>query len=90
VCKGVVAMEMTTGKIYNMRAKAVLFGTGGYGRAWLITSNALANTGDGVAVAYRAGLPLMDMEFVQYHPTGLYKHGILMSEPAGVKWLLAQ
>jgi succinate dehydrogenase/fumarate reductase flavoprotein subunit len=80
VCKGVVALEITTGKIYNMRAKAVLFGTGGYGRAWLITSNALANTGDGVAIAYRAGLPLMDMEFVQYHPTGLYKHGILMSE----------
>jgi succinate dehydrogenase / fumarate reductase, flavoprotein subunit len=55
-----------------MRAKAVLFGTGGYGRAWKITSNAAANTGDGVAIAYNAGVPLMDMEFVQFHPTGLY------------------
>jgi succinate dehydrogenase / fumarate reductase flavoprotein subunit len=80
VCRGVVAMEMATGKLCVMRAKAVMFGTGGYGRAWKITSNAHANTGDGVALAYRAGIPLMDMEFVQYHPTGLYQHGILMSE----------
>jgi succinate dehydrogenase / fumarate reductase flavoprotein subunit len=80
VCKGVVAMHMHTGDIHTMRAKAVMFGTGGYGRAWKITSNAHANTGDGVALAYRAGVPLMDMEFVQYHPTGIYKHGILMSE----------
>ncbi len=80
VCRGVVALEMATGKLYVMRAKAVMFGTGGYGRAWKITSNAHANTGDGVALAYRAGIPLMDMEFVQYHPTGLYQHGILMSE----------
>jgi succinate dehydrogenase / fumarate reductase flavoprotein subunit len=63
-----------------MRAKAVFFGTGGYGRAYKITSNAYANTGDGVAIAYNAGVPLMDMEFVQFHPTGLYRHGILMSE----------
>jgi succinate dehydrogenase / fumarate reductase flavoprotein subunit len=80
VCKGVVAMEIATGKLFTMRAKAVMFGTGGYGRAWKITSNAHANPGDGVALAYRAGVPLMDMEFVQYHPTGLYRHGILMSE----------
>jgi succinate dehydrogenase / fumarate reductase flavoprotein subunit len=80
VCKGLVAMNMHTGEIHTMRAKAVMFGTGGYGRAWKITSNAHANTGDGVAMAYRAGVPLMDMEFVQYHPTGIYKHGILMSE----------
>jgi len=58
----------------------VMFGTGGYGRAWKITSNATANTGDGVAIAYNAGVPLMDMEFVQFHPTGLYGKGILMSE----------
>jgi succinate dehydrogenase / fumarate reductase flavoprotein subunit len=63
-----------------MRAKAVMFATGGYGRAFKITSNAFANTGDGVAIAYRAGVPLMDMEFVQFHPTGIYRHGILMSE----------
>ncbi len=80
VCKGVVAMNIQTGEIITMRAKAVMFGTGGYGRAWKITSNALANTGDGVAIAYNAGIPLMDMEFVQFHPTGLYRHGILMSE----------
>jgi succinate dehydrogenase / fumarate reductase flavoprotein subunit len=80
VCRGVVAMEITTGKLVTLHARAVMFGTGGYGRAWAITSNATANTGDGVAIAYRAGVPLMDMEFVQYHPTGLYRHGILMSE----------
>lgn len=82
VCHGIVAMDVLTGKIYTMRAKAVMFGTGGYGRAFSITSNAYANTGDGVAVAYNAGVPLMDMEFVQFHPTGLYRHGILMSEAA--------
>jgi succinate dehydrogenase/fumarate reductase flavoprotein subunit len=80
VCRGVVAMDVLSGKIHTMRAKAVLFGTGGYGRAYKITSNAFANTGDGVAIAYNAGVPLMDMEFVQFHPTGLYQHGILMSE----------
>jgi len=80
ICRGVVAMNILTGEIYTMRAKAVMFGTGGYGRAFKITSNAHANTGDGVAIAYNAGVPLMDMEFVQFHPTGLYKHGILMSE----------
>jgi succinate dehydrogenase / fumarate reductase flavoprotein subunit len=73
-------MEVLSGKIQAFRAKAVLFGTGGYGRAFRITSNAFANTGDGVAIAYDAGVPLMDMEFVQFHPTGLYRHGILMSE----------
>ncbi len=82
VCRGVVAINVLTGEIHTMRAKAVMFGTGGYGRAYKITSNALANTGDGVAIAYRAGVPLMDMEFVQFHPTGLYRHGILMSEAA--------
>ncbi|MEE8568342.1 MAG: FAD-binding protein, partial [Anaerolineales bacterium] len=80
ICRGVVAMEILTGKIYTMRAKAVMFATGGYGRAYKITSNAYANTGDGVAIAYNAGIPLMDMEFVQFHPTGVYGHGILMTE----------
>jgi succinate dehydrogenase / fumarate reductase, flavoprotein subunit len=80
VCRGLVALDILTGDIHVVRAKAVLFGTGGYGRAYKITSNAHANTGDGVAIAYNAGIPLMDMEFVQFHPTGLYKHGILMSE----------
>jgi succinate dehydrogenase/fumarate reductase flavoprotein subunit len=80
VCRGIVAMNVLTGSIHTMRAKAVMFGTGGYGRAFAITSNAYANTGDGVAIAYNAGVPLMDMEFVQFHPTGIYGHGILMSE----------
>ncbi|HSR47341.1 MAG TPA: FAD-binding protein [Anaerolineales bacterium] len=80
VCRGVVALDITDGSVHWIRARAVLLATGGYGRAYKITSNAHANTGDGVAIAYRAGIPLMDMEFVQFHPTGLYKHGILMSE----------
>lgn len=80
ICRGLVAMDILSGELYTMRAKAVMFATGGYGRAYKITSNATANTGDGVAIAYNAGVPLMDMEFVQFHPTGVYKHGILMSE----------
>ena len=80
VCRGLIALDLTSGELHLMRARSVLLGTGGYGRAYKITSNAHANTGDGVAIAYRAGVPLMDMEFVQVHPTGLYKHGILMSE----------
>lgn len=80
ICRGIVAMNVLDGSIHTMRAKAVMFATGGYGRAFKITSNAFANTGDGVAMAYHAGVPLMDMEFVQFHPTGIYGHGILMSE----------
>lgn len=80
ITRGIIAMDILTGELHTIRAKAVMFGTGGYGRAWKITSNATANTGDGVAIAYRAGVPLMDMEFVQFHPTGIYRHGILMSE----------
>ena len=80
ICRGVVAMNILDGSLHTLRAKAVVFGTGGYGRAYKITSNAFANTGDGVAIAYEAGVPLMDMEFVQFHPTGIYRHGILMSE----------
>jgi succinate dehydrogenase / fumarate reductase, flavoprotein subunit len=80
VATGVVVMDIVSGKLHTIMAKAVLFATGGYGRAWKITSNATANTGDGVAIAYNAGAPLMDMEFVQFHPTGIYRHGILMSE----------
>jgi succinate dehydrogenase / fumarate reductase flavoprotein subunit len=75
-------MDMKTGQLEVLQAKAVLFGTGGYGQAFKITSNAVANTGDGIVAAYRAGIPLQDMEFVQFHPTGLYEHGILLSEAA--------
>jgi len=80
ICRGVVAMDVLTGEIHTLRAKAIMFGTGGYGRAFKISTNAHANTGDGVAMAYNAGAPLMDMEFVQFHPTGLYRLGILMTE----------
>ncbi|NOZ49349.1 MAG: FAD-binding protein [Chloroflexi bacterium] len=80
IARGVVAINVLTGKIQMIRAKAVMFGTGGYGQAYKVTSNAYANTGDGVAMAYDAGAPLMDMEFVQFHPTGLYRHGFLMTE----------
>jgi len=80
ICCGVVAMDILTGEIHTLHAKAVMFGTGGYGRAFKVTTNAHANTGDGVAMAYNAGVPLMDMEFVQFHPTGLYRLGILMTE----------
>jgi succinate dehydrogenase / fumarate reductase flavoprotein subunit len=79
---GVVAMEIRTGEISTFHAKAVLFATGGYGRAWRVTSNAFACMGDGMALAYRRGIPLEDMEMYQFHPTGLYKVGVLLSEGA--------
>ncbi len=82
ICRGVVVYETATGKLKIIRAKAVMFATGGYARAFHITSNAHANTGDGIAIAYRAGAPLEDLEFVQFHPTGLYKMGILVTEGA--------
>ena len=78
--RGVVAYELTTGKIHAIRAKAVVLATGGTGRMYRVTSNAHACTGDGRAMAYRAGSPLEDVEFVQFHPTGLYGHGILVTE----------
>ncbi len=80
VCSGVVAWEVDTGDLHVFRAKATLFATGGFGRVWSITSNAHANTGDGPAIALRAGLPLEDMEFYQFHPTGIYRLGILITE----------
>ncbi len=82
VCCGIVALNIKDGEIHTFHAKAVLFATGGFGRAWKITSNALSNTGDGVAIAYRHGIPLEDMELYQFHPTGVYKLGILLTEGA--------
>lgn len=82
VCKGVVAFDIATSEIHIFQAKAVLFATGGNGRVFRITSNAHVGTGDGMALVYRAGLPLEDMEFYQFHPTGLWKLGILVSEAA--------
>jgi len=81
-CAGIVAMDIATGEIEPFHAKAVIFATGGYGRAFKITSNAYANTGDGLALVLDAGLQIQDMEFVQFHPTGLYQQGILVTEGA--------
>ncbi|MFO7245271.1 MAG: succinate dehydrogenase flavoprotein subunit [Thermaerobacter sp.] len=81
-CAGVVAYEIATGRLHTFHAKAVLFATGGFGRMYKVTSNALALTGDGVAIAFRRGIPLEDMEFFQFHPTGIYRLGILITEGA--------
>lgn len=79
---GVVAYELATGEIHLFRAKSVVFATGGAGKIYKTTSNAHTLTGDGMALAYRRGLPLEDMEFFQFHPTGLAGLGILLSEAA--------
>ena len=81
-CHGVVAYELATGELHTFYSKAVLLATGGAGKIFKTTSNAFASTGDGMALAYRAGAQLEDMEFVQFHPTGIYKLGILISEAA--------
>ena len=77
---GVVAVELATGELHVFHSKAVVFATGGHGRMWEITSNAYAYTGDGVAITLRNGIPAEDMEFFQFHPTGIYKLGILITE----------
>lgn len=82
ICKGLTAIDMATSEIHTFQAKAIMFATGGYGRAFRITSNAHVGTGDGCALVYKAGLPLEDMEFYQFHPTGLWRLGILVSEAA--------
>src|ERR1700736_929681 len=88
--RGVVAIELATGKIQAIMAKAIILCTGGCGRVFPFTTNANIKTGDGMALAYRAGAPLKDMEFVQYHPTGLPFTGILITEAARAEggWLL--
>jgi succinate dehydrogenase / fumarate reductase, flavoprotein subunit len=80
--RGVTAIEIATGEWHSFHAKAVLLATGGFGRMFAVTSNAHSLTGDLVAAAYRRGLPLEDMEFFQFHPTGIYRMGILLSEAA--------
>ena len=89
-CQGVVAVEIATGKVQAITAKAVILCTGGCGRVFAFTTNAAIKTGDGMALAYRAGAPLKDMEFVQYHPTGLPFTGILITEATRSEggWLL--
>ena len=89
-CQGAVAIELATGKVHTLLAPAVILATGGAGRIFPYTTNANIKTGDGMALAYRAGVPLKDMEFVQYHPTGLPFTGILITEAARSEggWLL--
>ena len=89
-CQGVVAIELATGKVQGITAKAVILCTGGCGKIFSFTTNANIKNGDGMALAYRAGVPLKDMEFVQYHPTGLPRTGILITEAARAEggWLV--
>ncbi|MBT8420941.1 MAG: FAD-binding protein, partial [Gammaproteobacteria bacterium] len=79
-CQGVVAIEMKSGRMFQFNAKAVIICSGGAGRVFPFTTNGAVKTGDGMALAYRAGVALKDMEFVQYHPTGLLSTGILLTE----------
>ncbi len=89
-CRGVVAIELATGRIVTILAKSVLLCTGGCGKVFPFTTNANIKNGDGMSLAYRAGAPLKDMEFVQYHPTGLPFTGILITEASRSEggWLL--
>ena len=81
-CVGVVALDMKTGELHSIWAKSVILATGGAGRVFEPSTNAIICTGDGLALAWRAGVPMMDMEMVQYHPTTLARTGILLSEAA--------
>ena len=81
-CMGVVVCDLTTGEILPVKAKAVIFATGGYGRVYFKTTNAFINHGSGIGIAYRAGVPLKDMEFVQFHPTSMIGKNILITEGA--------
>ncbi|MFN2611304.1 MAG: succinate dehydrogenase flavoprotein subunit [Actinomycetota bacterium] len=81
-CTGVIAFELKTGKLHVFHAKSVLFATGGFGKFFKITSNAHTLTGDGPGMVFNKGIPLQDMEFFQFHPTGIYGIGILLSEAA--------
>ncbi len=81
-CAGLVALCLATGELHVFHAKSVLLATGGFGRMFKVTSNAYTLTGDGCAVAFRRGVPLQDMEFFQFHPTGIYGLGILVTEGA--------
>ena len=78
--RGVIAIDVATGEIRAFASRAVLLATGGFAGVFAVSSNAVINTGDGPGLAYRRGLPLMDMELLQFHPTGLYGHGVLIGE----------
>ncbi|MGA3115648.1 MAG: succinate dehydrogenase flavoprotein subunit [Syntrophobacteraceae bacterium] len=79
---GLVAYELATGEVHFFHGRAVLIATGGYGKIYKVTSNAFASTGDGLALSYSRGFPLEDMEFVQFHPTGIWGLGVLITEAA--------
>jgi succinate dehydrogenase / fumarate reductase flavoprotein subunit len=79
-CRGVIALDMAEGTLHRFRAHQVILATGGYGRAWFSCTSAHTCTGDGGGMVLRAGLPLQDMEFVQFHPTGIYGAGCLITE----------
>jgi len=81
-CHGVVAIDQIKGQLVPISARATLFATGGYGRTYYYSTNALTNTGSGIGIAYKAGVPLKDMEFVQFHPTSIIGTNILMTEGA--------
>jgi succinate dehydrogenase / fumarate reductase flavoprotein subunit len=82
VCRGVVALKLDDGTLHRFRAQTTILATGGYGRAYAVCTSAHICTGDGSAMALRAGLPLQDMEFIQFHPTGIYGAGCLVTEGA--------
>lgn len=81
-CLGVVVYDLATGEIIPIQARAVIFATGGYGRVYLKTTNAFINHGSGIGIAYQAGVPIKDLEFVQFHPTSLFGKNILITEGA--------
>jgi succinate dehydrogenase / fumarate reductase flavoprotein subunit len=81
-CRGVIALDLATGSLHRFRAQVTMLATGGYGRAWFSCTSAHTCTGDGGGMVLRAGLPLQDMEFVQFHPTGIYGSGCLITEGA--------
>ena len=81
-CLGVVVFDLASGEIIPIKARSVIFATGGYGRVYLKTTNAFINHGSGIGIAYQAGVPLKDMEFVQFHPTSLFGRNILITEGA--------
>jgi succinate dehydrogenase / fumarate reductase flavoprotein subunit len=81
-CRGVVALNLEDGSVHRFRAQTTIIATGGYGRAYFSCTSAHTCTGDGNAMVLRAGLPLQDMEFVQFHPTGIYGAGCLITEGA--------
>ncbi len=81
-CRGVIAIDLAEGRLHRFRAQTTILATGGYGRAWFSCTSAHTCTGDGGGMVLRAGLPLQDMEFVQFHPTGIYGSGCLITEGA--------